>query len=77
MLETMLQGVLNKPFSSIFNPPRILVDGSVSKGEDDVGAIEKTTVEGVGTAERAATLNDVVVAGEVFLGDTAEGATAC
>ena len=54
-----------------------LVDRGISKREDDVGAIEKTTVEGVGTAKRAATLNDVVVTGEVLLSDAAERATAC
>jgi hypothetical protein len=54
-----------------------LVDGSLGERLDDVGAIEETAVEGVGTAERAATLDDVVVTSEVLLGDTAERATAC
>jgi hypothetical protein len=73
----MLQEVLNNPLNFFSNPSSHLVDSSVGEVLDDVGAIEKTAVEGIGTAKRAATLNDAVVAGEVLLGDAAEGATAC
>jgi hypothetical protein len=74
----MLQEVLNKPICFFFpTRPSHLVDGSLGQVLDDVGAIEKTAVEGIGTAKRVATLNDAGVAGEVLLGHAAEGATTC
>ena len=53
-----------------------LVDLGLVEVLDDVGAIKEATPGGVGAAQRLAALDDVVVAGDAALGDTAEGSAA-
>lgn len=54
-----------------------LVDLGLGQRLDDVGTVEETTSGSLGTAQRLATLNDVVVASQVGLGNAAKRAAAC
>ena len=54
----------------------LLVDLGLVEALDDVGAVKEATPGGVGAAQRLAALDDVVVAGDAALGDTAEGSAA-
>ena len=54
-----------------------LVDLGLGQRLDDVGTVKETTSGSLGTAQRLATLNGVVVASQVGLGNAAERAAAC
>jgi hypothetical protein len=63
---------------SLYPPPiSPLVHFRLRKRPDDTSAIKEAATRSIRTAQRSATLNDVVVAGQAAELDAAEPATAC